>query len=380
MRIGILIRALTVGGAERQVVTVARGLQLDGHVVHVLVFYQTSSFLEAELAASGIRVVELGKRWRWDLPGFLWRLHRVVRELDIDVVYSFLPTANVLAAILWARGPRPAVVWGVRGSSGERASHDWLGNLLVSGQNWLARRADAVIANSSPAIAGCRALDWPADRLHLVPNGIDGEAFRFDPAARDRLRSGWGVGPSQPVIGVAGRLDPVKGVDDFISALVKVKEGRPEALAVIAGDGPPGYAGTLRELAERLSLSGSIRWLGPVREMTGFYSAIDLLCLPSRSEGCSNVIAEALACGTPAVATRVGDNAVYVPDPSLLPEPGRPVELASAMLRALTPGRQASREALRRGILEQLASPVMVQRTLAVLRQAVSVRQQAPRR
>jgi len=379
VRIGILIRALTVGGAERQVVSVAQGLQLDGHAVYVLVFYQTSSFLEAELASSGIPVVDLEKRSRWDLPGFLWRLHRVVRELDIDVVYSFLPTANVLAATLWARAARPAVVWGVRGSSGERASHDWLGNLLVTGQTWLVRRADAVIANSLPAISGCRARGWPPDRLHLVANGLDGEAFRFDAPARDRLRSGWGAEPAQPVIGVAGRLDPVKGLDDFISALVKVRDQHPEALAVIAGDGPSDYVASLRALADRLGLSRNIRWLGTVREMAGFYSAIDLLCLPSRSEGCSNVVAEALACGTPVVATRVGDNEVYVRDASLLAEPGQPGELAGAMLRALTPGRQVARELLREGILGQLALPVMVQRTVAVLRDAVSARLQASR-
>jgi glycosyltransferase involved in cell wall biosynthesis len=104
--------------------------------------------------------------------------------------------------------------------------------------------------------------------------------------------------------------------------------------------------------------------------MAGFYSAIDLLCLPSLSESCSNVVAEALARGTPVVATRVGDNPVLVPDGSWLAEAGNPVDLARVLRLVLASGVGTDREVLRRGILHQLELSAMIQRTVAILRAA----------
>ncbi len=380
MRIGLLIRALTVGGAERQLVGLARALRAEGLGVSVLVLYRAGNFLEEELAAAGVPLVHLRKRGRWDIPGFFGRLRSAARELELDVVYSFLPTANVLAAILWGDGGSrgPAVVWGVRGADAVGAGHDWLGRALVRAQDFLAGRADAVIANSGPGIDACRARGWPPGQLHLVPNGLDGTVFDFDATARERLRKDWGVAEGQPVIGTAGRLDPVKGLEDFLPAVARVLVVQPAARAVVAGDGAPGYAATLRAQAEGLGLAAALRWLGPVRDMAAFYSAVDLVCVPSRSEGCSNVVAEALACGTPVVATRVGDNALYLEDASRLAEPADPGALADAMLCALAPPAPESRAARRRIILDQLAVPRLVRQTITVLEGAVGRRRSRP--
>ncbi len=370
LRIGLLIRALTVGGAERQLVNVAVELQRLGHVVHVLVFYRAGTSLEATLASAGVPLVDLRKRGRWDLPAFLLRLRRVVRTMDLDAVYSFLPTANVLAATVWGGAKRPAVVWGVRGTDAFRASNDWLGGALVIAERRFARRPAAIIANSTSAITSCERRGWPTGTMYLVPNGLDPEAFCFQPQRRDALRAGWGVACAQRLIGVAGRLDPVKGLEVLLNALPSLG---PEAAAVrllVAGEGSSKYEAALRKQAQALGLGERVVWLGRVDDMAGFYSAIDILCLPSLSEGCSNVVAEALACGTPVVATRVGDNHLLVPDASWLVEAGNSTDLARVLSRVLGSGGGTDREVLRHGILQRLALSGMAKSTAAILQAA----------
>lgn len=371
MRIALLIRALTVGGAERQLVALARGLRAAGHEVAVLVFYSTGTFLEAQLAKGGVPVVDLRKRGRWSLVGFIRRLVAAVRTREIDVVYSFLPTSNVLAGILWGGSGRPAVVWGMRGGVARAPDSDWLGRWLVAAQRGLVRRSSAVIANSAQALEGLVAEGWPRSRLHLVPNGLDESTFRFDRPARDRLRSQWGAGPGVRLVGFAGRLDPVKGIEFLLEALVIAARDGDDLRLVLAGDGSPGYVASLREFAQSLGVAARVSWLGVLGDMPAFYSAIDALCLPSRSEGCSNVVAEALACGTPVVATRVGDNGTYVAD-ELLAVPGNAPDLARRIRVALGADSADARGARREAILGQLDLHAMVRRTEEILAAAAS--------
>lgn len=370
LRLGLLIRALTLGGAERQLVNLAVGMRRAGHDVQVLVFYREGTALEAEVEAAGIPLVDLRKRGRWDLPAFLGRLRSAVRASELDVIYSFLPTANVLAALVWGGSDSPAVVWGIRGTDAWRDSNDWLGRGLVIAEQRLKQRAIAMIANSTTGIEKCRALGWPSARLHLVPNGLDPDAFRFDPRARDVMRNAWGKSPTERLIGVAGRLDPVKGLEVLLSAIKTLSAESPALRVIVAGEGSSTYTSFLRHQVRELGLEAQVLWLGRIENMAGFYSAIDLLCLPSLSEGCSNVVGEALACGTPVVATRVGDNALLIPDASWLAEAGNPVDLARVLRHVLVSSGGTCREVLRRDILNHLDLSTLIQRTVAILRSA----------
>jgi glycosyltransferase involved in cell wall biosynthesis len=345
-------------------------LQRLGHVVHVLVFYRAGTSLEAALAKAGVPLVDLRKSGRWDLPAFLLRLRRAVRASDLDVIYSFLPTANVLAATVWGGAKRPAVVWGVRGTDVFRASNDWLGSALVVAERRLATRPTAIIANSTSAMTGCEIRGWPTTSLHLVPNGLDPEVFRFQPQRRDQLRREWNTGLKERLVGVAGRLDPVKGLEVLLKALQALGNESGNVRLLVAGEGSVAYEASLRQQALALGLGARVVWLGRVHDMAGFYSAIDVLCSPSLSEGCSNVVAESLACGTPVVATRVGDNHLLVPDPASLVDAGNSLELGRVLCRVLASIGGSDREVLRHGILGRLTLSAMATSTAAILQAA----------
>jgi glycosyltransferase involved in cell wall biosynthesis len=104
-----------------------------------------------------------------------------------------------------------------------------------------------------------------------------------------------------PAIGFAGRLVPQKRPEDFLAMAARIAAHHPEVRFLIAGDGSrrSGY----EQLAARLGLDGRVQFLGMVRDMRAFYASCDLLVLPSRSEGCPNIVLEAMAMKVPVVAS-----------------------------------------------------------------------------
>lgn len=369
MRVAILLRALTPGGAERQAVLVATGLHARGHRVTLIVFQRVGGALEAEVEAAGVELVELGKRSRWNLAGPFLRLRSHVRTRQVDVVYAFLPTANVLAALLWGGSRRPAVVAGFRSSTTRRAAHDWLGRLLAWLESRLQARFAAGIVNSAAGMAQRRREGWTDDRLALVRNGLPASAPGFDAAARDNLRARWKVRPGEQLIGFAGRLDPVKGIEVLLQALAVLRAGQRKVRLVIAGAGSPAYVAALERAASAAGLGDAVLWLGHQSSMQAVYSAVDVLCLPSHAEGCSNVLAEAQACGVPVVATRVGEAPDLVDDRECLARPGDVAELTRALVHVLD-GPPRDRAALRSRILATLDAGSMISQTETVLARA----------
>jgi glycosyltransferase involved in cell wall biosynthesis len=159
----------------------------------------------------------------------------------------------------------------------------------------------------------------------VVRNGVD--TNRFAPADRGAARDALGLPQGRQVIGIAARLERVKGVDVAIAAL----PGVPDAILAIAGRGSEEAA--LREKAAALGVADRVRFLGLVQNMPGFYAACDIACLPSRNEGLPLAALEAQACGVRLVATAVGGVASAAD-----PASARlvPAEDAAALAAALT--------------------------------------------
>ncbi|CAM5258674.1 glycosyl transferase [Streptomyces badius] len=163
------------------------------------------------------------------------------------------------------------------------------------------RLGAATVAVSS-TVAG-RLRDWgvPADRIRLVPNGIDADRFRFDGERRASVRAALGIPEDGFVVGGVGRLVPGKRFDVLIRAVAAL----PEARLLLAGDGPE--AGALRALALRLGAVDRIRFLGecdedgegPVPGVPALLSALDVFVSTSREESFGLAAVEALAAGLP---------------------------------------------------------------------------------
>jgi teichuronic acid biosynthesis glycosyltransferase TuaC len=186
------------------------------------------------------------------------------------------------------------------------------------------KRAARVIAVSESLKQDAVALGIPAEKVRVIENGIDPAVFR--PLDRVEARRSLTLAKYGPLLVSVGTLAPRKGFHLVMEAMAKLKRRWPTLrFAVIGGDGPEGAMGAeLRQLAAKLKLEDRVLFPGPRQreELAVWYSAADLFVLATAHEGCPNVVLEALACGTPVLATPVGN----IPELLDSPEVGLVVE------------------------------------------------------
>jgi glycosyltransferase involved in cell wall biosynthesis len=374
MRIAFLIRALDVGGAERQLALLAEALVRRGHHVSVFVFYGGRA-VEERLAAAGVGVHDLRKAGRWDFVSFGWRLVSSLRQVTPDILYSFLPSANVVASM--ARPfMRARVVWGIRAANMQSPSYDWLGHVVNRIEAAAARHVDGIIANSRAGYDHHVTRGYPAARMVVIHNGVEAGCFRFDPVARLRLRAVWGVGGSDVLTGIVGRLDPMKGHESFFAAAGLVLAKRPDARFVVVGAGTAGREAALRA-ALPPALAQRVVWARVHADMASVYSAMDVLCSASiYGEGWSNTLAEGLLCGCVCVASRVGDAATLIADSRRLFNPGDVVAMAGRISDAIDASGAVDRNAGRARIEELCGVDRLVAETEAFFRSVLEGRVQ----
>lgn len=370
MKILFLIRSLEFGGAERQLVGLAGGLKGRGHDVAVAVFYGEGA-LEKGVRGAGVPVRHLGKKGRWDIAGFIWRLVRHVRRERPDVLYGFLVDSNVLAAALKSLIPGVKVVWGVRASNMDLRRYDWLARAMFRISVRLSRFADLIVFNSTAGMEFHMEQGFPKGKGLVIPNGTDVGRFRPDPESRARVREEWGIGNGKALVGIVGRLDPMKDHPSFLRAAAILASEREDIAFAVVGRGGAEYRRSLENLGEELGLAGRMVWAGEREEMPGVYNALDVAVSSSAfGEGTPNAIAEAMACGVPCVVTAVGDSAALVGDKGIVVRPRDPDALArgiDAMLARVDAEASSFKEGVRKRIESEFRLELLIDRTQAAL-------------
>ncbi len=199
---------------------------------------------------------------------------------------------------------------------------------------WLISRMDRVVATSA---RGAAYLERPARIIH---HGIDTQGFA-PPADRAALRQRLGLPRDAVLVGCYGRIREQKGTGDFLNAMIRLLPDRPQVTALIMGRATErhrAYLADLQAQAERAGLSDRIRFLPevPVDRMADWYGALDLYVAPQRWEGFGLTVLEAMACGVPVVATRVGAfEELLTPQTGSLVDPKDAPALQAAIARWL---------------------------------------------
>ncbi len=272
-----------------------------------------------------------GRFFEWSVRD---TFERAVEEFRPDVVCVPWAYPDAWAVTRLARRAGLPVVVKVHGSD-IRMLEGNLRKQQLTGEGL--RRADGVIAVSRDLAERVCALGANPYRVRVVYDGVDADVFH--PGAKDEARRRLGLVSDGPLLLFIGNLVPVKGLDVLLEALaLRRAAGQPFTLFLV-GQGPQKAA--LQQQAERLGLADRVRFLGsrPHDELTSWYQAADLFVLPSRSEGVPLVLLEAIACGTPFVASAVGGIPEIAPfGRSGLVPPEDPQALAAAIADGLARG------------------------------------------
>lgn len=376
-RILFLIRSLEIGGAERQLVELVRHLDHSRFEVMVAIFYDRGQFRNDLKNIEKVSVVSLGKKSRWDVFPFFLRFLGLIRQFRPHVIHGYMDVANIFS-LMAGKLTQTKVVLGLRASNVDFSHYDWTRNASYKLAAWLSHYADKIIINSQAGRKYHLEHDFNKN-MEVIYNGIDTHRFRPAPESGQALRAEWGIENHEILIGIVGRLDPMKGHPVFIQAASIVASRIPHTRFVCAGDGSISYTKELQNLGKTLGLGNGLLWPGKHNDVPALYNALDLLVSAScYGEGFSNVIGEAMACGIPCVVTDVGDSRFIVGETGKVLPPNDPQALAETLTQLLSEGSEhwhGLGKKARQRIEENFSIPKMVASTETVIDNLVQEKQ-----
>lgn len=314
-----------IGGGERQAAVLGAGLRRCGHEVMLLTRHSRPGLADEE-SIDGMPVVRVGpsgpgRRRKWGLLfTVLPALLRLRRRYDVVLVSGFRILA-VPALLAHKLTGAPVVL--KADSVGEFSGEFFRAGLAGAGltpssapvrialwlRNRLLRRAAAFVAISARIADEFAAHGVAPQDVHRIPNGVDTHLFRpVTHEQRNSLRTRLGL-PSGPVVVYTGRLVSYKGLPLLVEAWRKLAPEFPGAVLVLVGEGGGDMhdcESTLREFVARHGLEAQIRFTGPASNVQDWLQAADAFAFPTENEAFGLSLVEAMACGLPAVTTRVG--------------------------------------------------------------------------
>ncbi|HEV8662420.1 MAG TPA: glycosyltransferase [Candidatus Methylomirabilis sp.] len=319
-----LITELNIGGAERALERLVLRLDRRRFTPEVWCLFGAGPVF-ARLRRAGVPTQCLGMRHRMD-PTVPLRLAWALRRSQPRIVHSFLFHANLLGRLLGRLLGVPHVVSSERTMELEGPLRRWLNR----GTGAMAHRI--VVVSEAVGRYAAEVIGLDPSRIRVIPNGVEIGPVP-DSAARAAARKLLGLPPRATVIGtVLARMDREKGLDLLIAAAARLPALRSGSAILVVIGGGPGEEAAQARVAD-LGLDGAVRFTGPREEATTLLPSFDIFVLPSRTEGLSNALLEAMACGLPAVATAVGGTpeAVLHGETGLLVPREDPRALAAAL-------------------------------------------------
>lgn len=319
-RIVIVIDQLeSVGGAELSVLRLAEELQHR----HIFIRLVTLSRVARSLFEPTIPVDELSLNRTYDLPAFraAIRLWKFIREHKINLAVTIFESSDLWAAPI-ARAAGCKVVSYRRDMGIQRTRKHRLAYRILTGL------FDRVLAVSD----GVR--DWTIEHDALDPRKVVTVAggvptFKPAPLPKEVL----GFSNNRFTVLTVANLRKEKGIDLLVSAAKYVASKRPEVLFVVAGGAAdPTFAASVEQEINQSGLIETVKLLGFQKQIHPLLSSADIFVLPSRTEGLSNALLEAMSAGLPCVATNVGGNRQALGDAGLIVPP-ESIAIAEAILR-----------------------------------------------
>lgn len=277
-------------------------------------------------------------------------VQRLHSETAFDVIDAHYAFPDGTAAALMARRFNVPLTLTVRGGDLDLLTRFRARRRLI---RWTLQRADRVFAVSRHMAERAIRFGARADRVRVIENGVDLDRFSY--VEQSDARRQLGIAAGEPLLLSVGHLIPEKGHHVLLEALARLPgNGSRAARLFLIGDDPTPRSAHRRRLERRireLKLEGRVELAGPrpQSELRAWYGAADALVLPTFREGCPNVVREALACGAPVIASRVGGVPELISSGTmgLLVEPGDVPGLAAAIAAALE--RNWDRGAIARG-------------------------------
>jgi glycosyltransferase involved in cell wall biosynthesis len=334
IRVALFIPNFRIGGAERQVFELASRLSSDKYGVTVIALRGDGTLRRCFQSLPDSRIVIVDRRTP---VAALRRLIRELRTSKIQVLHSFLTSANVYSLLGSLFLPQLKVVIGLRDSIPDSHYGSPIRRIQTRLLSFVLRRlrffSDVFVTNSE---AGRLAYEERFRiRSVVIPNGVDTQKFKPDSVARDLLRQVVGEAAEVKFVGIVANCTGYKDYPTFILAAKVIVEKLGDVHFICIGEDRTDTGARVKDLVRESGLEPVFHFLGTRQDVHQLVPGLDVLCSSSVTEGFSNAVAEAMACGVPCVVTDVGDSRRIVGDTGIVVPPRSPEALAVGVIALL---------------------------------------------
>jgi glycosyltransferase involved in cell wall biosynthesis len=331
-----IITGLAVGGAEIMLWRLIQRLECKS-LQNEVISLGVGGPIRENLESLRIPVHCVGMRPGRVTPLHVFRLCRFMRRAQADCAQTWMYHSDLLGGLGARMSGNVPVVWGIHNSTfaarGTKLATRGTVRLCAAFSGWLPRR---IVCCSEVARTIHEKMGYPSDRMLVIPNGFDVEAFRPDPDAEGRIRAELGISYRNPLVGLFGRFDPQKNHQGFFRAAAIVGAHCPGVHFVLCGDQISWENVELARWIEDAHLRERVHLLGVRFDMPALTAALDVACCASKfGEAFPLVLGEAMACGVPCVTTDVGDSSRLVGDAGKTVPPDDSAHFAQALLEFL---------------------------------------------
>lgn len=323
-----------------------------------------------KIRALGVPVRAMGMRRSMPNPLEVLRLAHQLRKARPDVIQTWMYHADLVGGLAAKIARDIPLAWGIRASNldpqGIKRRTIWTVMVCARLSRWLPTR---IVCCSVASRRVHMERGYTADKMVVIPNGFDLDAFRPDPAARLTVRQELGISKEALLIGLVARFDPLKDHRNFVQAAALLHARVPDVHFLLCGDGITWENRDLAGLIDTAGIRNCCHLLGLRDDVPRLLAALDIASLSSYGEGLPNVVGEAMACGVPCVVTDVGDSALIVGETGRVVPPKDWEALAAAWREMIEIGAEERKQlglAARRRIEEHFSLAAVVGRYQAL--------------
>ncbi|MEN9845282.1 MAG: hypothetical protein RIS36_429 [Pseudomonadota bacterium] len=380
MRVVHCITGLRGDGAQRMLLRLAEGLRNRG-IESIVVSLSSREPLADAFEARGIQVYSLDMST--SLRGLvgLRTLKNLIDELAPDIIQGWMYHANLVAILVRPCARRwVPVLWNIRRGTDDVRERKFATRAAIWANAWFSARADRIVYCTRESRDQHEALGFSHRNGVVVGNGFDLDQFARSQEFRTLIRKRFEVADTDILIGNIGRDDSAKGRTYLIEGFAQVMKRVPNARLMLVGRGMSETNSELRRLLVSFGVAPRVILVGEYSPISEIYSAMDILCSSSVTEGFPNVIGEAMCCEVPCVASDVGNVRALLDGIGLLVPPRSASRLARALITMCEEDRVAWRDrgARARARIADLYSLSVVVGTYASLYRQVVLGEEIP--
>jgi glycosyltransferase involved in cell wall biosynthesis len=323
-----IITGLNQGGAESVLYKICK--ETTEKFSHSVVSLTDKGFFSKQFDSLDIPVYAINFRNFFLLPVSVIRLYKLIKKQQPDIVQTWMYHADFFGGVAAKMAGVSSIIWNIRGPLNAKKTNfetHLLARLCAFISRWVPNK---IVSCSEYAAKVHIGIGYMANKLMIIPNGYkipDVNDFDIHPLSRQTQKL--------VVIGMIARFDPYKDHESLLMALKFVKQGGINFRCLLAGSEIEKNNSDLMNLIRSANLENNIELLGLQKNVNEVIEKLDIHILSSIDEAFPNVVAESMAMGVPNVSTNVGDAALIVGGLGWIVEPGKPKDLANAILEAI---------------------------------------------